>query len=115
MHGLKAEVAAVEHIGPGGDDAALVIEHRVVEVEAVEIEGETHHCQRRAPDADHRPGGEHGMHAAAVVAGGIGHQHPAHVGVGCHEVVGGLLLPEQITAVDRFLFRGFTHQAAAHQ
>lgn len=40
MHRLDAEIAAVEHIGPGGNHAALMIKHRVVEVEADGAGGE---------------------------------------------------------------------------
>ena len=56
VHGFDAEAAAVEHIGPGVDHPALVIHHRVVEVEAVQVEGEAGHRQGGEPDAHHREG-----------------------------------------------------------
>ena len=92
VHGFNAEIAAVENIGPGWDHAALMIKNRVVEVEAVEVEGKAGHRQGRTPDADHGPGGEQQMHAAAVIAGGIGHDQPAQIGVSSHDVVGGFFL-----------------------
>ena len=84
VHHFHAEVGAVQHISPGVQDTALSIQNRLVEVETVQVErhgADTHGCE---PDADHRPGSQEEVKAAAVVEGGVLEDQATEVTVGSH-------------------------------
>ena len=67
MHDFHSESSAVEHVGPGVQNSSLSVDDRLVEVEAVEVEGHGANAEGGEPDADYRPGCEEEVQAAAVV------------------------------------------------
>jgi hypothetical protein len=71
VHHFHTQVGAVDHISPGVDHAALAIQHRLVEVEAVQVKRHRADAQGRKPDANHRPSSQEEMQTAAVVEAGV--------------------------------------------
>ena len=115
VHHFHAEVGAVQHISPGVQDAALSIQNRLVEVETVQVESHGADAHGGEPDADHRPGSQEEVKAAAVVEGGVLEDQATEVTVGSHDVVGLFLLAELVAVVLGLALGGFTHQGGGHQ
>jgi hypothetical protein len=55
VHHFHAETDTVEHVGPGVGQPTLIIKNGLVEVEAVQVEGDGADDQDSYPDADNRP------------------------------------------------------------
>lgn len=70
-HYWHPQVGAVDHICPGIDHATLRVDHRLVEVETVEVKRHGADTQGGEPDADYRPGTQEEVQGTAVVEGGI--------------------------------------------
>ena len=115
VHHFHTQTSTVQHISPGVQHAALAVEDRLVEVEAVQVEGHRAHAQGGEPDADHRPGSQEEVQAAAVVERGVLEDQATEVTVGSHDVVGLFLLAELVAVVLGLALGGFTHQGGGHQ
>ena len=115
VHHFHTEVGAVQHVGPGVQHTTLGIQDRLVEVEAVQVERHRAHAQGGEPDADHRPGSQEEVQAAAVVERGVLEDQATEVTVGSHDVVGLFLLAELVAVVLGLALGGFTHQGGGHQ
>ena len=55
MHHLESKVSAVQDISPRIDYPAVRLHHRLVEVEAIQVESHSRHAQGREPDTDNWP------------------------------------------------------------
>ena len=88
---------------------------RLVEVQAVEVEGDGGHAEGGKPDADNGPGCQEEVQAAAVVEGGEWEDQATKVTVGSHDVVDLLLLAELAAVVLGFRLSDFTNQQGGHQ
>jgi len=115
VHHFHAQTSAVQNISPGVDHTTLGIQDRLVEVEAVQVEGHRAHAQGGEPDADHGPGSQEEVQAAAVVEGSVLEDQATEVTVGSHDVVGLFLLAELVAVVLGLALGGFTHQGGGHQ
>ena len=115
VHHFHTQTSAVQHISPGVDHTALGIQDRLVEVETVQVEGHRAHAKGGEPDANHGPGSQEEVEAAAVVEGGVLEDQATEVTVGSHDVVGLFFLAELVTVVLALGLGGFTHQGGGHQ
>merc|ERR1711991_754640 len=115
VHHFHTEVGAVQHIGPGVQDAALTIKDGLVEVETVQVESHGADAHGGEPDANDRPGSQEEVKATAVVEGGVLEDQATEVTVGSHDVVGLFLLAELVAVVLGLGLGGFTHQGGGHQ
>jgi len=93
----------------------LAVEDRLVEVETVQVEGHRAHAQDGEPDANHGPGSQEEVQAAAVVERGVLEDQATEVAVGSHDVVGLFLLAKLVTVVLALAFGGFTNQRGGNQ
>ncbi len=71
VHDFHTQVGAVEYICPSSNHTTLRVNHRLVEVESVQVERHRADAQRGEPDTDDRPSSEEEVQAAAVVEGSI--------------------------------------------
>ncbi len=115
VHHFHAEAGTVEDVGPGVDHPALVVEDRLVEVEAIQVEGHRANAEGSEPDAHHGPARQEEVEAAAVVEAGVLEDQATKVTVGSHDVVGLFFLAKLIAVVLRLALGGFTHQGGGHQ
>ena len=115
VHHFHAEAGTVEDVSPGVQNTTLGIQDGLVEVEAVQVEGHGAHAEGGEPDANHRPGSQEEVKAAAVVEGGVLEDQATEVTVGSHDVVGLFLLAELVAVVLGLALGGFTHQGGGHQ
>ena len=115
VHYFHTQTSAVQDVSPGVQHTALGIQDRLVEVETVQVEGHRAHAKGGEPDADHRPGSQEEVQAAAVVEGGVLEDQATEVTVGSHDVVGLFLLAKLVAVVLALALGGLTHQAAGHQ
>ena len=56
MHHLKAQVGTIQNVSPSVDHATIVVQERLVEIKAVEIEGHSGDSKSGKPDTYNRPG-----------------------------------------------------------
>ena len=84
MHYFHTKASPVEDIGPGVQHTTLGIQDGLVEVEAVQVEGHRAHAKGGEPDANHRPGSQEEVKAAAVVERGVLEDQATEVTVGSH-------------------------------
>ena len=84
VHHFHAEAGTVEDVSPGVQHTALGIQDGLVEVEAVQVEGHGAHAEGGEPDANHRPGSQEEVKAAAVVEGSVLEDQATEVTVGSH-------------------------------
>ena len=82
VHHFHAEAGTVEDVSPGVQHTTLGIQDGLVEVEAVQVEGHGAHAEGGEPDANHRPGSQEEVKAAAVVEGGVLEDQATEVTVG---------------------------------
>ena len=58
VHDFHAKTSTVKNISPGVDHMTLVVNDRLVEVEAVQVEGHGADAQGSEPDANDGPGSQ---------------------------------------------------------
>ena len=70
VHHFHAEAGTVEDVSPGVQNTTLGIQDGLVEVEPFRLKAMVH-AEGGEPDANHRPGSQEEVKAAAVVEGGV--------------------------------------------
>ena len=115
VHHFHTETSAVQHVCPGVHHTALAVEDRLVEVETVQVEGHRAHAKGGEPDANHGPGSQEEVEAAAVVEGGVLEDQATEVAVSSHDVVGLLFLAKLVAVVLALALGGFTNQRRGNE
>ena len=119
MHHFHTQVGTVDDVCPGANDTTLAINHRLVEVESIQVERHGADAQCSKPDANHRPCTQEEVQAAAVVEGRILEDQPTEVAMSCHDVVGLFffmlalnkrLISRYVQALHEQLFVGFPQE-----
>jgi len=109
VHHFHPQVGAVQHVSPGADNATLRIQHRLVEVKAIQVKRHRGNTQSGKPDANHRPCTQEEVQGTRVVEARVLEDQPTKVAVGSHDVVGLFFLTELVAVVLGFGFGGLTH------
>ncbi len=115
VHHFHTQVRPVDHISPGVDDPALAINHGLVEVEPIQVEGHGADTQGGEPNPHHRPSGQEEVQRPAVVEAGVLEDQAAKVTVGGHNVVSFFFLTELVPIVLGLVLRGLPDQGRGHQ
>ena len=71
VHYLHSQSSTVKDICPSIEHTTLTIQNALVKIQTVEIKSHRAYTKSSEPDANHRPGSQEEVQAAAVVEGGV--------------------------------------------
>lgn len=115
MHYFNPNVGVVDDVRPAVDHMAITVEDGVVEVEAIEIEGEAANGHTSKPDAYYRPCPQEEVQGTTIIEGGILENEPAEIAMGCYNVISLFFLAEFVPIVLGLGFGGFADQRGGYQ
>ena len=100
VHDLHTKIGTVDNVGPGVDDTALGVDHRLVEVESVQVEGHGGNSHGGQPDTHDRPGGQEEVKGAGVIERSVLEDETSEITVCSHDVHFNVWLGAAIAFID---------------